>query len=214
MTKYETLALCKPDLPEDTLQAMIKRLSDQIEANQGKLAMVDMWGNRRLGYPVRYRGAKYPRGFYILLTYLGGGQTVAEVERTIRMLEDIMRYQTVKVEDGVDPASITEVMHTRQKDDLFTPEPVFGAQEEEGEEERPMAAAGPEAAGPEAAGPEAAGPEPASPEPASPEPASPEAVSPEAASPEPAGPAEVGAEGAAPAPAVPVDQAEEKEDKP
>jgi len=124
---------------------------------------------------------------------------VAEVERTIRMLEDIMRYQTVKVEDGVDPASITEVMHTRQKDDLFTPEPVFGAQEEEREEDRPMAAAGPEPASPEAVSPEPASLEPASPEPASPE---------------PAGPAEAGAEGAAPAPAVPVDQAEEKEDKP
>lgn len=134
MTKYETLVLCKPDLPEDVLQALIKRLADQIEANQGKLAMVDMWGNRRLGYPVRYRGAKYPRGFYILLTYLGGGRVVSEVERTIRMLEDIMRSQTVMLEEAVDPVSITEVTQTRQKDELFTPEPVFGGEAQERDE--------------------------------------------------------------------------------
>ena len=207
MTKYETLVLCKPDLPEDTLQAMTKRLSDQIEANQGKLAMVDMWGNRRLGYPVSYRGAKYPKGFYILLTYLGGGPAVAEVERTIRLLEDIMRYQTVKLEEGVDPASITEVQHTRQKDDLFMPEPTFGAEEEAGEEERPMAAAGPAGAGAGAGAegavpaPAEAGAEGAAPAPAEAQPSSP-------------APAEAGAEGAAPVPAVPVDLAEEKEDKP
>jgi small subunit ribosomal protein S6 len=146
MTKYETLALCKPDLPEDALQTIVKRLGDLVGANQGKLAGVDLWGNRRLGYPVSYRGAKYPKGFYILFTYLGGGKTVAEFERTIRMLEDIMRYQTVKLEEGVDPASITEVAQTRQKDDIFAPEPVYSEAAEDRDEEAPAVAARPEPA--------------------------------------------------------------------
>jgi small subunit ribosomal protein S6 len=146
MTKYETLVLCKGDLPEDNLQAIIKRLSDQVEANQGKLAGVDQWGNRRLGYPVSYRGAKYSKGFYILFTYLGGGRTVAEVERTIRLLEDIMRYQTVKLEEGIDPATITEVAQTRQRDDIFVPEPVFSEPAEDQDEEAPAPAARPEPA--------------------------------------------------------------------
>jgi len=159
MTKYETLFLCKPELPEETIQGMVKRLSDQVEANQGKLAAVDMWGNRRLAYPVSYRGSKYVKGFYILFTYLGGGQTVAEIERTIGLLEDIMRSQTVKLEEGVDPATITEVAHSRQRDEVITPEAVFVKEEDEGE---PLAPVAPVAvdAGPAAAAPAGTGGEP------------------------------------------------------
>jgi len=136
MTKYETLFLCKPDLPEDSIQVMVSRLSEQVSSNQGKLAVVDMWGHRRLGYPVSYRGTQYQKGFYILLTYLGSGRTVTEVERTIGLLEDVMRFQTVKLEDQVDPASIAEVTHTRQKDEIIAPEEVF-EEEESGREEVP-----------------------------------------------------------------------------
>ena len=176
-------------MPEDALQVLIKRLGDQVDVNQGKLAGVDMWGNRRLGYPVSYRGAHYPKGFYILFTYLGGGRTVAEFERTIRMLEDIMRYQTVKMEEGVDPASITEVLQTRQRDEIVAPEPVFSQEEEREDEVRvdparpepaPAAEAAPETApAPVAAVPETApAPAAAAPETA-PAPAEPEAKGPE-----------------------------------
>jgi small subunit ribosomal protein S6 len=166
MTKYETLFLCKPDLPEDSIQGIVSRLSDQVANNQGKLAVVDMWGHRRLGYPLSYRGSKFTKGFYILLTYLGSGRTVTEVERTIGLLEDVMRFQTVKLEDHVDPASITEVTHTRQKDEIIVPEETFAEEDSDREEappprERP---APPEAES-QSAG-EAGGPaEPASPEP-------------------------------------------------
>ena len=122
MTKYETLFLCKPDLPEEAVQAILNRLGDQVQGNAGKLAAVDVWGHRRLGYAVRYRGAQYNRGFYVLLTYLGTGATVRELERTCGLLEDVMRYQSVKLEDGVDPATITEVAHTRRSDEVAAPE--------------------------------------------------------------------------------------------
>jgi hypothetical protein len=80
-----------------------------------------------------------------------------------------MRYQTVKLEEGVDPASITEVQHTRQKDEILTPEEAF-VSEEDREEEGPMEPAEPaqpeaqaSSPAPEEAGAEGAAPIPVDP---------------------------------------------------
>ena len=108
MNKYETLFLIKPDLPEDQVQAVLDRLQSRIEGAQGKLAVIEHWGNRPLAYAVQYRGEKLWRGYYVLLTYGGGGQTVDEVERNIKILDHTFRYLTVKLEHGIDPAALGE----------------------------------------------------------------------------------------------------------
>jgi len=114
MNKYETLFLIKPDLPEDQVQAVLDRLSRQIEVGGGKVAAIDHWGLRRLAYPVSYRGEQLRRGYYVLLTYLGKGETVDELERNLKILDHTFRYLSVKLDEGVDPAAITEVVVTRK----------------------------------------------------------------------------------------------------
>lgn len=116
MNKYETLFIVKPDQTEEQIQAVLDRLIKQIESTQGKVAIIEHWGNRKLAYPVRYRGERLWGGYYILLTYLGGGATVDEVERNIKILDPTFRYMSVKLEDKVDPASVTEMVVTRKKE--------------------------------------------------------------------------------------------------
>lgn len=112
MNKYETLFLIKPDQSEEQIQAVLDRLVQQIEATGGKAAVIEHWGNRKLAYPVRYRGERLWRGYYVLLTYLGEGSTVDEVERNIKIMDPAFRYLSVKLEDDVDPASVSGLMVT------------------------------------------------------------------------------------------------------
>ena len=44
---------------------------------------------------------------YVYVKYVGGGAAVAEVERNLRMLDDVLKYQTVQVRDDVDASSLT-----------------------------------------------------------------------------------------------------------
>ena len=186
MNKYETLFIIKPNLPEDQVEAVVSRLQDRIGRTEGKVAAIDYWGLRRLAYPVLYRGERFRRGYYILLTYVGGGATVEEVERNIKIMDDSFRYLTVKLQSKVDPATIGEPVINRRTEPAAAPPPppremveAAPAPAEPGAE--PAPAAVPETAPESAAAPEpipaVAAPEPA-PEPAAAEPA-----------PEPAAPA-------------------------
>ena len=79
----------------------------------GKLVKVETWGRRKLAYVV----AKQRRGIYFYLKYLGGGAVVTELERNLRMLDTVLKFQTVLLRDDVHVESVTvdpeEVKFTR-----------------------------------------------------------------------------------------------------
>ena len=50
---------------------------------------------------------KAKRGVYVYVKYVGGGGAVAEVERNLRMLDDVLKYQTVQVRADVDASTIS-----------------------------------------------------------------------------------------------------------
>ena len=114
MIKYETLFLIKPDLPDDEIQAVLDRLVDRVGRVGGKVAVINHWGNLDMAYAVRYRGEKLRRGYYVLLTFLGDGAAVEEIERNIKIMDQTFRYLTVKLDDSADPALVTEIVVTRQ----------------------------------------------------------------------------------------------------
>ena len=64
----------------------------------GKVIKVDNWGKRRLAYEV----AKERKGIYLYWQYLAQPGVVEETERNLRMLDSVIRYLTVKVDEDVD----------------------------------------------------------------------------------------------------------------
>ena len=141
MNRYETLFIIKPDQSDDEIQAVIDRLCERIEKANGKVAAINYWGARRLADVVRYRSERLMRGYYILLTYLGDGTVVDEVERNIKILDASFRYFSLKLADNVDPESVTEVQITRPNHGPTPPEPTKT-------EEAPESEGGPEDAAP------------------------------------------------------------------
>jgi small subunit ribosomal protein S6 len=100
--EYETIYVLKPDVTRETQEKIATRLEEVVGREHGKLTQVDNWGRRQLAYPV----AKHRRGVYVYVKYVGGGPLVSEFERTLRLLDDVLKYQTVLVRKDVNMAAL------------------------------------------------------------------------------------------------------------
>jgi small subunit ribosomal protein S6 len=101
--EYETIYILKPDVARDTQEKIASRIGEVLTRESGKLTLIENWGRRPLAYPV----AKCRRGVYVYLKYLGGGALVSEIERNLRLSDDVIKYQTVLMNPDVDAASVT-----------------------------------------------------------------------------------------------------------
>ncbi|RMH45275.1 MAG: 30S ribosomal protein S6 [Deltaproteobacteria bacterium] len=97
--EYETIFILDPDTANDGVAKVNERVKSVIEGQGGKVLLADNWGKRRLAYPV----AKHQRGIYLYWQYLGTAGLVRELERNLRMLDSVVRYLTVKIDENVDP---------------------------------------------------------------------------------------------------------------
>ena len=80
-----------------------------IEGMGGKILKLDNWGKRKLAYEV----AKQRKGIYLYWRYLAQPGVVEEIERNLRMLDTVIRYYTVKVDEDIDvEARPTEIDET------------------------------------------------------------------------------------------------------
>ncbi len=102
LREYETIYVLRPDLTKAVAEKVATRVEDVVGREGGKLTLVENWGRRSLAYDVQH----YKRGHYVYIKYLGGGETVSELERNFRMLDEVMKFQTVKVADGIDPSTV------------------------------------------------------------------------------------------------------------
>jgi small subunit ribosomal protein S6 len=101
--EYETIYILKPDVTRDAQEKIATRLNEVLARESGKLTLIENWGRRPLAYPV----AKQRRGVYVYLKYLGGGVLVSEIERNLRMLDDVVKYQTVLTNADVDAGTVS-----------------------------------------------------------------------------------------------------------
>jgi small subunit ribosomal protein S6 len=97
--EYETIFILRPETPQDGILTVNNRVKGIIEQMQGKLLKLDNWGKRKLAYEIR----KQLKGIYLYWRYLGTSGVVEEIERNLRMLDSVIRYYTVMVDQDVDP---------------------------------------------------------------------------------------------------------------
>ena len=98
MTEYETTLVIRPDLSGDMVENTLDRVRDVVN-NDGKLLEITHWGKRKLAYEV----ARHSRGIYVHTHYLGSSNLVAELERNLRISDNVLRFLTVRLEAGVNP---------------------------------------------------------------------------------------------------------------
>jgi small subunit ribosomal protein S6 len=101
--EYETIYVLRQDVDPDSADKVASRVADVVTRENGKLVKVETWGRRKLAYVV----AKQRRGVYYYLKYLGGGAVVTELERNLRMLDNVLKFQTVLLREDVQADSVT-----------------------------------------------------------------------------------------------------------
>jgi small subunit ribosomal protein S6 len=100
--EYETIYVLRTDVARESQERIAQRMGEAVAREGGKLTTIENWGRRQLAYAVK----KSKRGVYVYVKYVGGGAAVAEVERNLRMLDDVLKYQTVQVRDDVDASTL------------------------------------------------------------------------------------------------------------
>jgi len=101
--EYETIYILRPDVDADRQEKVVDRAKDVIARLDGTLTKLDNWGKRKLAYPIH----KNSRGIFVYLKYVGFSDLVAELERNLRLIDEVVRFQTVLLEEDVDPASVS-----------------------------------------------------------------------------------------------------------
>ncbi|MDR3204755.1 MAG: 30S ribosomal protein S6 [Deltaproteobacteria bacterium] len=92
--RYETLILLSPNLASEQIAAFKNKIEAIINNGQGQIVRIEEWGRRKLAYPV----CKELYGYYILYDYRGQNFLAAELERNLKIDEQVFKYLTLILE--------------------------------------------------------------------------------------------------------------------
>ncbi|MGQ9472998.1 MAG: 30S ribosomal protein S6 [Candidatus Caldatribacteriaceae bacterium] len=92
MNRYELGIVVKPNLSEAELSTVIEKLKLLIGEQGGTVEEVNLWGKRRLAYPVD----KQSEGYYAFFRFLLPPTKTHEISRVVGLTEEILRYILVK----------------------------------------------------------------------------------------------------------------------
>jgi small subunit ribosomal protein S6 len=95
MRAYEVLYIIRPDLDDETLTTNVDKFAEIVTNNGGADLSVDKWGKRRLAYEIN----DFKDGVYILMNFNGEARTVQELERVMKISDNVLRFLTTKKED-------------------------------------------------------------------------------------------------------------------
>lgn len=91
MREYELVFIIHPDLDENAVSETIEKVKGWITDGSGQITKVDLWGRRKLAYPIR----KQKEGQYALVLFNAQPTFTAQLERNLRFLEPVMRFSVV-----------------------------------------------------------------------------------------------------------------------
>jgi small subunit ribosomal protein S6 len=90
--RYELMLVLRPDAPDERASAVIDRTTRYVVAEGGQIVKVAPWGRRRLAYPIE----RYREGSYHIIVFESPAEAIAELERSLQITEDVLRYLVVR----------------------------------------------------------------------------------------------------------------------
>ena len=91
MRKYEVMYILRPDLEQEAVQATVEKFQGIIQ-NGGEITKHDVMGKRRLAYEIN----KVRDGVYVLVNFTATPEVVAELERILKISDEVIRYLITK----------------------------------------------------------------------------------------------------------------------
>ena len=122
MNCYETLFVVKPTLTEEETTAQIEKVKAVLEKEGAELLGTNDMGMRKLAYPVQ----KNNRGYYTVLFYKANGTTIAELERNLKINEEVIKFLSVKYSKTKEMTQFNKLvaLANKGKEEAEAPAPV------------------------------------------------------------------------------------------
>ena len=92
---YELVFIAQPDLEEEALNALVNRIQEVMVENGGEVQEIEHMGRRKLAYPI----GKRLEGHYVLVHASLDHAAIVELERSLKLSEDVIRHLLVRVEE-------------------------------------------------------------------------------------------------------------------
>ena len=113
MKGYETVFITNTDLEEEKLKKLLRKFKGLIKKSSGKLAQEYLWGRRKLAYQI----AKQDFGVYHVWYLTGSGTMLDELHKQFRFTDELLRFQSIMVEDVDEEARcFSEMLKVQQEE--------------------------------------------------------------------------------------------------
>ncbi len=89
---YELGFIISPEVSEEQTRSILDRLGQIVAQHDGQIVKVNQWGRRRLAYPIE----RHRDGHYVFIDMILTPETVAELERALKVSEIVLRYMVTK----------------------------------------------------------------------------------------------------------------------
>jgi len=122
---YETVIAFNPELTEDKLGELNRKVIEIINAHQGIAGPVRVWGKFRLAYRIK----KADHAYYSHVIYTGNGDTIVELERNLKIWSEALRYLTTNILDKTSTAE--ELAKLVQEANVPAPEDIIASEFDE-----------------------------------------------------------------------------------
>lgn len=96
MKAYEVLYIVKPTLDDEAREAVLNSIKNIITEAKGEVGEIDVWGSRKLAYPIE----KFRDGVYTLVNFKADVEFPKELDRRLKISEDVMRHVIVAQEEN------------------------------------------------------------------------------------------------------------------
>jgi len=94
MTKYELVLVVNAKIEDEAREAVVEKAKGYIARYEGNVTEVEEWGKKRLAYEIQ----KMTEGFYYFIQFEADTECPAEVEKHLRIMDNVLRYLIVKKE--------------------------------------------------------------------------------------------------------------------
>lgn len=92
MRKYELMYIIRPDLEDEAVEGVAEKIKGVITGEGGEIVEHEILGKRRLAYEIQ----KHRDGIYVLVQFQAKPSSVSELERVIRITDDIIRHLVIQ----------------------------------------------------------------------------------------------------------------------
>jgi small subunit ribosomal protein S6 len=99
---YESVYIARPDISATQVEALTADMTKILEENGGKVTKDEYWGLKSLAYRIK----KNRKGHYSLMNIDAPAAALTEMERNMRLHEDVLRYMSIRVDEHEDEPSV------------------------------------------------------------------------------------------------------------